>query len=160
MTETVPTRRVGGRVVLVDPDGRVLLIHERIEGGEHWLTPGGGVEPGEHPRHAAIRETFEETGIGLTVAEDAEAVLVTQRRWSWAGVVYDQTDHFFVAHLAEHADVVPHALTELEVQTLIGHRWWTVDELRVTTEAVEPAGLADVLTVLLAGPAPSGEPTA
>ena len=38
---TEPVLRVGGRVLLVDPDGRVLLIHERIEVGEHWLTPAG-----------------------------------------------------------------------------------------------------------------------
>ena len=157
---TEPVLRVGGRVLLVDPDGRVLLIHERIEIGEHWLTPGGGVEDDEQPRHAAVRETLEETGIALEVADDAEPVLVTRRDWSWAGVSYDQTDHFFVAHLAEAADVVPHALTELERQTLIGHRWWTVDELRSTAETIEPPQLVDVLAALLAGRAPSGEPTA
>ena len=37
--------RSGARVVLLDPDGRVLLIHERIESGTHWLTPGGGCAP-------------------------------------------------------------------------------------------------------------------
>ncbi|WP_163511844.1 NUDIX domain-containing protein [Fodinicola acaciae] len=56
-------------VMLVDPDGRVLL--QLRDGnapvGRHkWAVPGGGVEPGEHPESAARREIREETGIELT----------------------------------------------------------------------------------------------
>ena len=96
--------RVGGRVLLVDASQRLLLIHERLEhGGTHWLTPGGGVEDGEHPRDAARRETIEETGIEVDLPADAEAVLTTRRDWSWAGVDYDQVDHFFLARVAGRA---------------------------------------------------------
>lgn len=148
-----PVARVGGRALLIDPDGLVLLIHERVDdGGTHWLTPGGGVEDGEHPRHAAVRETFEETGIRVALPDDAEAVLVTRRLWSWAGVVYDQEDHFFTARVAAGLDVVPGGLTDLERQTVLGHRWWSVPELASTPARVVPEGLAGVLAGLIRGP--------
>lgn len=43
-------------------DGRLLLSHWNEAGYESWTLPGGGLEPGEDPANAAIREVFEETG--------------------------------------------------------------------------------------------------
>ncbi|HET8647509.1 MAG TPA: NUDIX domain-containing protein [Vicinamibacteria bacterium] len=48
-------------VAVRDDEGRVLLARHR-EGGT-WLLPGGAVEPGETPADAALRETWEETGL-------------------------------------------------------------------------------------------------
>ncbi len=99
---TVTIARVGGRLLLVDASQRLLLIHERLEhGGTHWLTPGGGVENGEHPREAARREAIEETGLEVDLPADAEAVLTTRRNWSWHDTVFDQVDHFFLARVAD-----------------------------------------------------------
>jgi 8-oxo-dGTP diphosphatase len=43
-------------------DQEVLLSHWR-DGSRHgWTLPGGGIDPGEHPEHAAVREVLEETG--------------------------------------------------------------------------------------------------
>jgi 8-oxo-dGTP pyrophosphatase MutT (NUDIX family) len=131
---------------MIDPDERVLLIHERIEHGQvHWLTPGGGVEAGETPREAAAREAAEETGIAVALGSGAEAVHVTRRLWSWGGVTYDQVDHFFLARVGAGLEVAPGGLTAVETQTLIGHRWWTADELRSTGEIVLPPDLAELL---------------
>jgi 8-oxo-dGTP diphosphatase len=52
--------------IIVD-DGRVLMIRRRVAEGElSWAFPAGGIEAGESPEDAAVRETAEETG--LTVA--------------------------------------------------------------------------------------------
>lgn len=145
--------RVGGRLLLVDPAGRVLLIHERLEfGGAHWLTPGGGVEPGEHPRDAAVREAVEEVGISACLRPDAEPVLLTRRDWSWEGIDYDQVDHFFLVRVAAGTGVQPQALTGPEQQTRLGERWWSVSELRATDETLLPSDLGDVLSRLLGEP--------
>ena len=130
-----PVPRVGGRVLLIDPSDRVLLIHERIEDGStHWLTPGGGVEAGEDPRAAARREAVEEVGIALALPDDAPEVLRTRRFWSWAGVTYDQVDHFYLVRLPEAVEPSPAALTAMERETVLGHAWWSVDQLRATDE--------------------------
>lgn len=147
---TVP--RVGGRLLLVDDSSRVLLIHERLEDGStHWLTPGGGVEDGEDPRDAAVREALEEAGIPIALPADAQPVLRTRRLWSWAGVQYDQVDHFYLARVPDGTAARPGRLTAVEQQTLIEMRWWTLPELAATRETLLPADLADVLAALLAG---------
>jgi 8-oxo-dGTP pyrophosphatase MutT (NUDIX family) len=146
-----PIPRVGGRAIIRTPDGRVLLIHERFETGTHWLTPGGGLEPGELPHQAAVREAREETGADLMIAEDAEAVLVTRRLWSWAGAEYDQVDHFFLVPVAEEFQPRPRGLTPIEQSTLLGYRWWTVPELVATDAVILPADLATVLSELPRG---------
>lgn len=146
---SAPIARVGGRVLLVDPEDRVLLIHERLEDGStHWLTPGGGVEADESPRVAAEREAFEEVGVRVDLAA-AEPVLVTQRLWSWAGTVYDQADYFYLARVTEAALPVPGGLTDVERTTLIGHRWWTVAELKATDAVLLPPDLGCVLEEVL-----------
>ena len=57
-------------VVLVDPDGRVLLA-QRPEGKAMaglWEFPGGKVDPGETPEAALIRELAEELGIDVAAS--------------------------------------------------------------------------------------------
>jgi 8-oxo-dGTP pyrophosphatase MutT (NUDIX family) len=147
--------RTGARVLLLDPLDRVLLIHERIEGGTHWLTPGGGVEPGEDLAAAAVRELYEEIGLRLELDSVSGPPVHQQRRtWHWQGTGYDQTDHFFVLRVAERPVIAPAALTAMEQQTLLTTRWWSADELRATTDVVEPPDLADVLDRLVATDGP------
>nr|WP_253945649.1 NUDIX domain-containing protein [Nocardioides sp. zg-DK7169] len=65
-------QRVAAYAVIVR-DGRILLsrIAERIAQGEMWTLPGGGLERGEEPRAAVVREVHEETGLRATVGERA-----------------------------------------------------------------------------------------
>jgi phosphatase NudJ len=49
-------------LVVVEHEGRYLLIHEQKH-GQDWYLPAGGVEPGETLIDAAVRETQEEAGV-------------------------------------------------------------------------------------------------
>jgi 8-oxo-dGTP pyrophosphatase MutT (NUDIX family) len=48
-------------VVVRDEEERVLLVRHAETGD--WVTPGGALEPSEPPADAAVRETWEETGL-------------------------------------------------------------------------------------------------
>jgi 8-oxo-dGTP diphosphatase len=54
---------------VVTHNGAVLLVRRRVpEGALSWQFPAGGVEPGESPAEAAVRETAEETGVVVSAA--------------------------------------------------------------------------------------------
>ena len=52
--------RISGRGIVVSKN-RILL--NKFGEGEYYNFPGGGVEPGETAKEAAVREVFEETGL-------------------------------------------------------------------------------------------------
>jgi ADP-ribose pyrophosphatase YjhB (NUDIX family)/transcriptional regulator with XRE-family HTH domain len=58
-------QRVGAYAVIVDSAGRQLLtrLTEVTANPGWWTLPGGGVDHGEHPDHAMMREVHEETGM-------------------------------------------------------------------------------------------------
>jgi 8-oxo-dGTP diphosphatase len=69
------TRRIGAYAVCRDGD-RVLLSRasatDTLPG--MWYLPGGGVEQGEHPVDAVVREVAEETGLAVEVTGLRDAV--------------------------------------------------------------------------------------
>jgi 8-oxo-dGTP pyrophosphatase MutT (NUDIX family) len=62
-------KRMSCGVVVVNDEAELLLCH--VTGQNHWDLPKGGLNDGETPLEAALRETREETGLTL----DAGALL-------------------------------------------------------------------------------------
>ncbi|SEC90532.1 ADP-ribose pyrophosphatase YjhB, NUDIX family [Nocardioides exalbidus] len=66
-------------------DGQVLVIARQKEGRAYCVLPGGGVEPGEPPEVAVLRELAEETGLMGTVS-----------RPLWTIEHHDRRAHYFL----------------------------------------------------------------
>jgi 8-oxo-dGTP pyrophosphatase MutT (NUDIX family) len=143
--------RLTSRLIVLDEADRLLLMLTKspdTSGASRWITPGGGVDPGETHRDAAIRELREETG---QVISDPGEVRFTED----FVVPWDAADHthghaeFYVVHLA-HFDIVADEWTDDEKVDILDSRWWSLAELESTTEPVEPAQLVDRLKEILA----------
>ncbi|MFE9451116.1 NUDIX hydrolase [Streptomyces sp. NPDC006739] len=140
------------RVVLLDPEDRILLLHGHEPddpADDWWFTPGGGLEGEETREEAALRELAEETGI-----TEVELGPVLWRRvcsFPFAGRRWDQDEWYYLARTAGTTRPVPRAagLTELERRSVAGARWWTCRELTRAHETVYPTRLAELLRTLL-----------
>src|SRR5512142_628749 len=60
--------RVRAGIVLIQND-KVALIERHRAGLEYYVFPGGGVDEGETPEHAAVREAMEELGIDVAIQQ-------------------------------------------------------------------------------------------
>ncbi|MDW4500131.1 RNA pyrophosphohydrolase [Sulfitobacter sp. D35] len=77
-------------VMLVNRDGKVFVGQRRDRDQDAWQMPQGGVDKGEAPRAAALRELREETG----VTEDLVSVEAETPGW----LTYD-LPHELVPHI-------------------------------------------------------------
>ena len=150
-------RRRAARVLLLDPEDRILLLHgfDPLDlSRQWWFTLGGGVEQGEDLRAAALREIGEESGIGADQVDLGPLVAVRRSAFSFDGRSFDQDEWYFLARTATtETDSSGH--TELERRSTDELRWWTCGELLDTEETVYPEGLAALLAALLRDGAPA-----
>ncbi len=145
---TAVARRVA-RVVLLDPDDRVLLLHGHEPddpADTWWFTPGGGLEGDETREQAARRELAEETGV--TDIELGPLLWTRICSFPFDGRRWDQDEWYYLARTAQTA-TAPQGLTDLELRSVAGLRWWTSAELLATRETVYPTRLAELLRTLL-----------
>lgn len=72
MTGLPKRQRVAAYAVILR-DGEILLsrLAESVTPDELWTLPGGGLDHGEDPRDAVVREIREETGLDAMVGETA-----------------------------------------------------------------------------------------
>jgi 8-oxo-dGTP pyrophosphatase MutT (NUDIX family) len=149
-TEPTPPlrKRAAASLMVLDPNNRLLLFRfaftrGALAGRSNWALPGGGLEGGETPEEAAIRELREETGI---IVADVGAA-VGERSFKMrlpSGEVVDGHETYFLVRTPA-SDVSYDGWTKLETEIIAEHRWWSIDELKTTTETVYPVTLLSML---------------
>jgi 8-oxo-dGTP pyrophosphatase MutT (NUDIX family) len=118
-------RRNTARVLPVNQEGRVLLLHgwdPAEPDNMFWFTIGGAAEPGETLREAAARELREEVGITVDQALLGEPIETAPIEFSWAGVLFVQ-DQTFYAIARPEAEVSFAGQDALERSTIDKHGW-------------------------------------
>jgi 8-oxo-dGTP pyrophosphatase MutT (NUDIX family) len=150
----VTVARRAARVLLLADDA-VLLVRGfdpgRPDAGSWWQTPGGGIEEGESLELAAVRETLEETGLTLAPAMLGPVVAERWTEYEFEAVTYRQEEWFFAVRV-DRFEPASDRWDAVEQRSLLGYRWWTVDELATTDETVFPRELGDVVRALLDRP--------
>lgn len=112
------------------------MVKHRHAGRERWVLPGGGVDEGEDPRKAVLRELREECNVEGTVVHESGFVAQTP----------EETTHTFVVEIGKQT---PCLGTDPEFgrsdQILADVAWMTVAELPEKVRAfLRAAGLLDV----------------
>lgn len=150
--------RRAARVLLFDDQDRLLLVRGHdVDRPERswWFTVGGGIDPGEDARAAAVREVREETGLALDPAALVGPVLTRSAIFDFFAEHCRQDEEFFLARIAEESpDVAGFARdgwTEAEHDVLDELRWWHLDDLERVTVEVFPVGLSALVRPLLGG---------
>lgn len=86
-----------------------------------WTLPGGGIEFGEHPADAMVREVYEETGLRVTHDAVADIDSLTIPR---------QGSHQHAIRIIYHAHILGGTLTHETDDSTDRCQWFTLEETR------------------------------
>lgn len=138
------TSRPAARMLCFDADDRLLLLHFRdpSDGHQLWEPPGGGIEPGESPYDAVVREWGEETGLPLPQLA-AESTYVA-RDLIWRGVRWVGDEQFFLGRTAAVGSAIPPEAVDQAMDAYLGSAWVRWQDVATLEDPVEP----DLLAVL------------
>lgn len=148
--------RTAVRVLVQDAGERILLLHvsdtHRPTPLRWWELPGGGIEAGESTADAAVRELAEETGLIVAAGRISAPTWHRDCTYQYRGRRIWQHETVVTARLDEH-EPRPQGSgrTPSELEDVIGHRWWTVDEIRASADRFFPGRLPSLVTDALAG---------
>ncbi len=120
-------------VMLFNRDGLVFAGRRRDIGVEAWQMPQGGIDAGEIPRDAALRELAEEAGTGkVEIVAESEDWLTYEfpdelRGRAWGGRYAGQAQRWFLMRFTGEDSDIDIAATE--PSEFAAWQWMRLDDL-------------------------------
>lgn len=109
---------------IVVREDRILMVKHTMDGRDFYCLPGGGVDEGEKPEEAALRELLEEACVKGSIVQRTTVRLKPDRE----SEVYS-----FWVEISDTAEPAPGVDPELtqEAQTITGVAWMRLEEMSV-----------------------------
>lgn len=150
------------RVLLRSQSNRILLFLSHFEPGSGlppaWVFPGGGIEPGESERAAALRELKEETGRVFQDSDLGPLLESIQHPMPDTREFDTGEAHFYELVIQDEFEPESSNWTLEEHRDNVTHRWWRLEEILLEEPWIEPSGSIAVLTNhLVTGPSSPGQ---
>ncbi len=98
--------RIRAGIVLIQ-NGKVALIERHRAGLDYYVFPGGGVDEGETPEQAAIREAMEELGIEIAITQKIAEIQLGQKSRQFYFLVEQTGGEFGTGTGEEYTDSDP-----------------------------------------------------
>ncbi len=135
----------------------MLRFRNPFGGKDVWLTPGGGIHPGEDDRTALQREVWEETGLRLP--ECAPLIWRRVHTYPSRGAKVRQSEDIYYARVRRFTPTAANNPALGEVGIFREFRWWSLAEIRASRELFVPRGFAELLKDVIDGGPPTGPVT-
>jgi TDG/mug DNA glycosylase family protein len=146
-----PVERIAVRALVLDDEGRTLLVQFRDDDGQvWWATPGGGIDDGEDVESALRRELAEE--LGLDDFQLGPEIWTREHTFGWRGSILRQRERIWLVEVPQHE---PAPRVDLAAELVADVRWWTPAELAATTEQLVPRRMPELIRELRASGPPS-----
>jgi hypothetical protein len=122
--KTAPViKRPVARVLLFDEDGRLLLLFDPDPvRGAYWYPPGGGID----------------------VTDLGPVVLRRPARFTYGGKRLDQDEWHLLGRVVSPV-IGPGRAGDSETKAVAAHRWWSLSDLRDSSERFYPEGLVAIV---------------
>ena len=142
--------------MILDPADRILLVRFEFPNAGMWATPGGGIDPGETPEAAIVRELAEE--VGLSGVEIGPWIWTREHVFPfWDGSWDGQVERYAFVRVPAFEPQPRFTPEQLAAEFVTGMRWWTQEELASSDELFAPRRLPELVAALLRD-GPPGEP--
>ena len=135
------------RALFLTPQGSALLIRMDVMRGPLWITPGGGIAPGESHEDALRRELQEE--IGRSDFQVGPQIWVREEDYEWHGRIAREREHFYLIRTESFVPDFTGNPEPGERALMTEHRWWLADDLLRSAERFAPARIGHLLADLI-----------
>lgn len=146
-TSEHPIRR-NVRLVLLNERAELLMMKIELPDRSFWCTIGGGIEPNETYEQAAHREVKEEIGFDNADLDIGPVIWQGEHLLERNGVLMRHQEQFVLASTQREQLSAEH-MTDEEKTVVKAFRWWSLSDLKTTSEFIVPPSLVRHLELIL-----------